>query len=102
VLDLLVAGIAVGVIVLAVLFKDSTTGGQVGVALNMVLVANATLVKLVQSWTTLEMSLGAISRLKTLEDETPMDDKSWQTLIPPEEWPSAGAVQLKNLTAGYR
>ncbi|KAK1782721.1 ABC transporter type 1, transmembrane domain-containing protein [Copromyces sp. CBS 386.78] len=62
VLDLLIAGVAVGTIFLAVSLKSTMTGGQVGVALSVIIAANATLLSLVQSWTNLEISLGAISR----------------------------------------
>lgn len=101
VLDLLVAGIAVGVIALAVALRDTTSGGQVGVALNIVLVANTTLLRLVESWTNLEISLGAISRIKTLEEEVPPEDQPSETNIPPETWPSSGSVEIQALTAAY-
>ncbi|KAH7034680.1 ABC transporter-like protein [Microdochium trichocladiopsis] len=101
VLDLLVAGIAVGVIALAVLFRSSTTGGEIGMALNLVLVANTTLVRLVESWTSLEISLGAIARLKSLESDVPPEREPSEKLVPPETWPSAGSLELRNVTASY-
>lgn len=76
VLDLLVAGVAVGTIFLAVSLKGTVTGGQVGVALSVIIAANATLLSLVQSWTNLEISLGAISRLKSVEEDTPQEPDS--------------------------
>ncbi|KAI0135168.1 P-loop containing nucleoside triphosphate hydrolase protein [Daldinia grandis] len=100
-LDLLVAGIAVGVIALAVALRDTTSGGQVGVALNIVLVANTTLLRLVESWTNLEISLGAIARIKTLEEEVSPEDQPSETNIPPETWPSSGSVEIQALTAAY-
>lgn len=60
VLDLMVAALATGLIALAVLVKGTTTGAQIGMALNIVLVANGTLLSLVASWTDLETSLGAM------------------------------------------
>lgn len=63
VLNLLTAAIAVGTIGLAVLYRSSTTGGMIGMALNVVLVANTTLLSLVGAWTELEISLGAVARL---------------------------------------
>nr|CAE76208.1 related to multidrug resistance protein [Neurospora crassa] len=76
VLDLLVAGVAVGTIFLAVSLKGTVTGGQIGVALSVIIAANATLLSLVQSWTNLEISLGAISRLKRVEEDTPQEPVS--------------------------
>ncbi|KAI0381939.1 ABC transporter [Hypomontagnella monticulosa] len=101
VLDLLAAGIAVGVIALAVVLRDTTSGGQIGVALNIVLVANTTLLRLIESWTNLETSLGAIARIKSLEDELAPEDQPTEIIVPPEAWPTSGAVDIKNLTASY-
>ncbi|KAI1135027.1 ABC transporter [Hypoxylon sp. FL0543] len=101
VLDLLVAGIAVGVIALAVVLRHTTSGGQVGVALNIVLIANTTLLRLIESWTNLEISLGAIARIKSLEEEVPSEDQPSETSVPPETWPSLGAVEFRSLTASY-
>ncbi|KAI1382387.1 ABC transporter [Hypoxylon crocopeplum] len=101
VLDLLVAGVAVGVIALAVVLRNTTSGGQVGVALNIVLVANTTLLTLIESWTNLEISLGAIARIKSLEDEVVSEDRPSETSVPPETWPSSGEITLQSLTASY-
>ena len=60
VLDLMVAAIATSLIALAVFLEGSTTAGQIGMALNIVLVANMTLLGLVASWTNMEISLGAM------------------------------------------
>lgn len=60
VLDLLVAAIAIILIILAVLLRGTTTAGQIGMAMNLVLVANTTLLALVNSWTNMEISLGAM------------------------------------------
>jgi hypothetical protein len=45
---------AIGLIVLAVTLKGTTTAGLIGMALNIVLLANATLLELVESWTNLD------------------------------------------------
>lgn len=102
VLDLLIAGVAATVICLAVYYNGTTTGAQVGVALNLILVANTTLLRLVESWTSLEISLGAIARLKAVATETPKEDKLWENLIPPANWPSSGTVELRNISASYK
>lgn len=101
VLDLMVAAIATGLVTLAVLLRGTTTAGQIGMALNIVLVANTTLLSLVESWTNLEISLGAISRLKHLEAETPKEEKPGEDYVPAETWPSSGAVEIDNVTVAY-
>ncbi|KAI9742905.1 MAG: hypothetical protein M1818_003634 [Claussenomyces sp. TS43310] len=101
VLDLMIAAIATGVITLAVVLRGSTTGGQIGVALNLVLVANSTLLRLVESWATLEISLGAIARIKSLQNETPKEDKPLENVEPVGSWPSSGALDIQNVTVAY-
>jgi len=101
VIDLMMAGIAVGTITLAVVLRDSTTGGDIGVALSVVLVANTTLLRLVQTWTTFETSLGAIARMKAVQHDTPVEDLPGECLVPAANWPSDGAIEIRNLTASY-
>ena len=76
------------------------TGGQIGVALNIILLANTTLLRLIESYTNLEISLGAIARLKETIEKTPQEDgpKASHTL---EGWPSAGAVKVDQLDISY-
>lgn len=56
----MVATVATGVITLALFLRGTTTASQIGMALNIVLVANTTLFSLVTSWTNMEISLGAM------------------------------------------
>lgn len=100
VLDLLVATLAVGIVALTVQFRDSITGAQVGIALSIMLIANKALLKLVESWTSMETSLGAISRVKTLEEMTPVEDTFSNSLQPPE-WPDQGRLELTDVVASY-
>jgi ABC-type multidrug transport system fused ATPase/permease subunit len=100
VLDLLVAGIAVGVISIALAFRGTMTGGQIGVALNMILLVNKTLLTLVTSYTNLEISLGAIARLKETIQETPQEDGLEEDYAI-QGWPSAGAVKVDDLKVSY-
>ncbi|KAG4260155.1 hypothetical protein FPRO03_01978 [Fusarium proliferatum] len=101
VLDLVIASMAVVLIALAVFLEGSTTAGQIGMSLNIVLVANSTLLALVTSWTNLEISLGAISRLKTLEEETVAEEQPVCGGVVPETWPSRGALQVHDLMVSY-
>ncbi|KAF6516220.1 hypothetical protein HZS61_003423 [Fusarium oxysporum f. sp. conglutinans] len=101
VLDLVIAAMAVILITSAVFLEGSTTAGQIGMSLNIVLVANSTLLALVTSWTNLEISLGAISRLKTLEADVEGEEQPSLGTIVPDTWPSRGAVEVRELTVFY-
>lgn len=104
VLDLIVPVLAVGIIGLAIAFKGTTTGGQIGIALNVVLEANRYLFNLVEAWTRMETSLGAISRLRTFEKDVLPEDKHIECFqdTPTPSWPDRGAVSLTNLSAFYK
>ncbi|KAK6206478.1 hypothetical protein LQW54_007771 [Pestalotiopsis sp. IQ-011] len=102
VLDLIVLGLAVGVIGLAFALKGSTTGGQIGIALNVVLRANHSLLRLVEAWTKLETSLGSISRLRAFERDVRPEDEPGKTRSPPPSWPTRGAVELTKVSASYK
>jgi ATP-binding cassette subfamily C (CFTR/MRP) protein 1 len=101
VLDFITAAIATSVVTIAIVYRSHVSGAQVGIALNIMLVANTTLLKLVESWTTLEISLGAIARLKTLEKMTPFEDGDGGNLEVEESWPERGDIEFKNVTASY-
>jgi ABC-type multidrug transport system fused ATPase/permease subunit len=101
VLDLLAAAVATSVVATAVALRGKVSGAQVGIALNIILVANTTLLKLVVSWTNLENSLGAISRLKILESTITSEGGNSSTIVPPADWPSRGQVGIRDITASY-
>ncbi len=84
VLDLLVAAAATSAVAIAVAFQGRISGGQVGIALNVMLAANTILLRLVENWTQLEISLGAVARLKTLEKMTPSEGGKSENFEPPK------------------
>ncbi|KAK5995410.1 ABC multidrug transporter B [Cladobotryum mycophilum] len=101
ILNLIVSGIAIGLIAIAVNWKGTTTSGGMGAALNLMLVANTTLVRLVESWASLEVSLGAIARLRNVERYTPREDQNEENMVTESPWPAQGNTQITNLDAGY-
>ena len=101
ILDLQVAALAVIVVALAVQLRNTTSGGAIGVALNNLLGFNQTLSGLIQSWTGLETSLGAISRIRSFESTVVSEARDGEDKIPDEEWPSKGAVEIQGVAASY-
>ncbi|EHK26510.1 uncharacterized protein TRIVIDRAFT_188797 [Trichoderma virens Gv29-8] len=102
VLDLIAAAMAVLVISIVTKFRDHISAGQAGVALNVMLVANATLLNLVDGWTKLELALGAMARVKSLERSTPPEAQITEDDFKPEgNWPSKGAIIFHGATAAY-
>ncbi|KAK8149436.1 hypothetical protein G3M48_007029 [Beauveria asiatica] len=101
VLDLIVPGLAICIIGLGVVLRGTTTGGQIGLALNVVLQANRYILRLVSAWTRLETSLGAISRVREFEQRVLPEEEPGQYSQPPTGWPAHGAVDFANVSASY-
>ncbi|KAK1987265.1 ABC transporter [Colletotrichum cereale] len=103
VLDLLVGAIAVLLVSMAMMIPNATSTGAIAVALYNVLGFNQSLANLITSWTELETSLGAISRLRTFESQTPVERSPTEedsASLPPH-WPAQGQIEIKNMTASY-
>ncbi|GAQ46650.1 ATP-binding cassette transporter [Aspergillus niger] len=100
VLDCIMTIIAIGLITLTVMYRNST-GADVGMALNLMIGANTTLLRLVQNWTSLETSLGAVARLKDVQECVPSEDAAKGALEPGPKWPSAGDLRTENITVSY-
>lgn len=99
VLNLIVAGMAVAVIGIAVALRDQISPGLLGVALTSVMGIGMTLSMLIQMWTQLETSLGAITRINEFARDTPRELDGPD--MPPPQWPSKGAVSVRHLEAKY-
>uniref|UniRef100_A0A093V2I6 Multidrug resistance-associated protein 1 n=1 Tax=Talaromyces marneffei PM1 TaxID=1077442 RepID=A0A093V2I6_TALMA len=101
VLDCLMAIIAIDLIALTVMYRNTVTGVDLGLSLNLIILANTTLLRLVQSWTSLETSLGAIARLKNIQESVPSQERDPYAVDPGPRWPSLGDVRLEEVSASY-
>jgi ATP-binding cassette, subfamily C (CFTR/MRP), member 1 len=101
VLDLVVAAVAVMLMVLVVQLRGTLNAGFVGVALVNVILFSQYLKLLLTFWTTLETHIGALARIKTFTRETTPEHLATEKQLPPEAWPSRGAIEFKSVSAGY-
>jgi len=101
VLDILTAVLAIIVVVLAVALRDTTTGGEAGVALVNVISMNQALAMLIISWTGLETAIGAVSRVRSFSRDTPSELRYDVEEIDLRKWPSSGSICFENLSASY-
>lgn len=53
-------------------------------------------------YTRLETSIGAIARLKNFNETVNPEDKDEEDIVPPEQWPQSGVVELKGVSASYK
>lgn len=96
VLNLIVAGIAVLLVGASVALRSHLDPGLLGIALVMMMDLGLILSELIQNWTLLETSLGAISRIKDFAEETPREESNMaiQTHDGLSEWPTSGEFEF--------
>lgn len=106
VLNMVVAGLAVVVMGVAVALRRNeslTSSSAIGIAFLNLTTLGETLTNLLASWTSLETSLGAISRIEGFSKDTPTETEHGMTQeVPlPATWPGVGDIELENVWATY-
>jgi ABC-type multidrug transport system fused ATPase/permease subunit len=86
---------------LAVKLRDSTSVGLTGVSLIQLISFSETLKILIQFWTSLETSIGAVARIKHFSEGTPEENLPGENQAPPPAWPSSGDIQIEGISASY-
>lgn len=99
VLDLMVMVMATVLTTLAVRLHSNS--GFAGASLVSLMSFGDNLSGIVIFYTQLETSIGAIARLKTFSDGVKPEDRDEEDVIPPEQWPLKGVVELKGVSAAY-
>lgn len=102
VLDLIAMVLAVFVVSVAVKLRDTASPGFTGVALVNIVTFATSLKYLIQVWTEMETSIGAISRTKTFAAETGNENLPNEVNAPPENWPMNGQIELEHLFISYK
>ncbi|PIG90112.1 ABC transporter [Aspergillus arachidicola] len=97
VLDIFVGALAVLLLTFAVTLSDITSPGALGVAMINLLNFNQDLANLIDSWTRMETSLGAIARLRDLENDTPQPAYHSYS----NQWSFRRAIEFRQVSASY-
>ncbi|TDZ71708.1 ABC transporter atnG [Colletotrichum trifolii] len=101
VLNLVVAVLAVVLVGVVVTWHDKFSAGSVGVSLVMVIGFSEVLARLIQSWTKLESSVGAVARVRRFVAETETEQTAGKGGRLSEDWPRGGAVNFSDVVASY-
>lgn len=56
---------------------------------------------LVDQYTMLETSIGAVSRLKTFSETVVSENLAGEDVVPPREWPLKGRIEVNAVSASY-
>lgn len=101
-LKLVVAFLAVSVTVLATqILSLSRRAGFVGAGMVSLMELGNMMNACVHSWIHLEMSMGAVKRLKDFGEKTGSEDKGEGDLRPAESWPERGEIMIGGVDASY-
>lgn len=98
---MIVAGLVIILIGLTVVLRTKMNPGYLGVALVQLMTLSHELTGIVQHWTMLETSIGAITRIKDFAEKTPDESAPEESDAPTAEWPSRGAFRFENVFATY-
>lgn len=102
VLDMLVAGLAVLLVAIVTIVDKNPSSGFLGVALLNLLDLSDSISRLIQSWTSLETSLGAIVRVREVVEQFEKDDDEGKHKgLLPTTWAFEGTLRFENVTASY-
>ncbi|KAF7558131.1 hypothetical protein G7Z17_g146 [Cylindrodendrum hubeiense] len=99
VLDLVVMVMAAVLTALAVRLHSNS--GFAGASLVTLMSFGESLSGIVIFYTKLETSIGAIARLKSFNENVKPEDRDEENIVPPEQWPQSGLVELKGVSASY-
>lgn len=101
--DMTVAVMAILLIVITTTLREQIGVGFMGLALTNVVAFGSTVQMLLVTWVQLEISLGAVARVKrftsSIEPET--HDQPATGSGPGEDWPSRGRIVFSNVSASY-
>ncbi|KAK4445746.1 P-loop containing nucleoside triphosphate hydrolase protein [Podospora aff. communis PSN243] len=99
VLQMVIAFLALSVVTFATQTKSNTafTGASLVTLMNF----GDVLTHIVQSYTRLETSIGAISRLRRFGERVAPENLPGEDVQPPPQWPLKGRIRVENVSASY-
>ncbi|GKZ28606.1 hypothetical protein AbraIFM66950_010288 [Aspergillus brasiliensis] len=56
--------------------------------------------ELINFWTSMETSIGAVTRIRSFQ-KVPSEDLPGEEVVPPAKWPSEGLIAFQNVSIGY-
>ena len=93
--------LAVVVMTLAIELRSSTSGALLAIALINLMTFTSNLGAGVQAFTQLEISLGAIARIRSFAATITPEHQPSEVYTPGPTWPSEGAIKFSQLFAAY-
>ncbi|KAL4781147.1 P-loop containing nucleoside triphosphate hydrolase protein [Aspergillus varians] len=101
VLDLMTVALVTIMMVLVVKLREQLSSQFVALAFVQVMSFGQSLAHVIQDWTQLETSLGAVARVKAFCTDTELENRPTETGTVPENWPAHGHIIIEDLVASY-
>lgn len=101
VLDLVVAAVAVMVVTIGVQTQGQVDAGFMGIALVNIVQLSISIKAFLSNWTQLEISIGAVSRIRSFVLDAPSTDSDEPETSLSPGWPERGHIEFQNVTAKY-
>ncbi|OAQ77246.1 ABC multidrug transporter [Purpureocillium lilacinum] len=101
VLDLVVAGLTILLVASAVALRGKINPSLLGIALVNMMDLGNNLKGIVLQWSTLETSLGAVTRIKNFSENAPSESLPEENRVPSVQWPARGDLELRNVSVQY-
>lgn len=99
VLDMVTALLSVLVVTLSTQLRSDT--GFTGASMVSIMSLGGTLANLIQTYTMLETSIGAVGRIKSFSQNTLPEDQPGEDIIPAISWPERGRIEIQGVSASY-
>ncbi|TQV93036.1 ABC multidrug transporter [Cordyceps javanica] len=100
----LVLGIVVAVLAMALTAlatRMHSSSGFTGASMVTLMSFGESLTMIVQFYTRLETSMGAVTRLKTFSATVQPENRKHEVLIPAPDWPRKGEIRIESVSASY-
>ncbi|KAL3483855.1 P-loop containing nucleoside triphosphate hydrolase protein [Aspergillus germanicus] len=101
VLNLITAVLAVVIISVTTSLRESIGPGYIGVSLTNILGFSTMIRGLVTAWVGLEISIGAITRIRHFTTVTKREGPSYTPVQEHLEWPREGRIEFRNVSGSY-
>lgn len=89
------------VVTVALLATQTSSQPALGLSLYNIVSFSILSKRVIEAWTGLETSLGAVMRLKDFEMNTPSERDSADMQDAPDAWPTKGCVEFQDVSATY-
>lgn len=102
VMDLCVCAVGALLVGMAVYYVGGTSQNAIGLAMVSLVTFNVTLTFYVESFVDLEISIGAVARVRNFCQTSPQEGDGEVDEALPDYWPSSGRIEFRGVSAWYR